>query len=62
MKAVLKGNTGGEKTRKNIADVMKHFGDNYFLKESIKHCTIKKINGHYASMLVTRVAKGNLAV
>ena len=57
MKAVLKRNTGGEKTQQNIADVMKHFGDNYFLKESIKHCTIKKINGHNASMLVTRVAK-----
>ena len=57
MKAVLKGNTGGEKTRKNIADVMEYFGDNYFLKESIKHCDIKKINGHNASMLVTRIAK-----
>ncbi len=30
MKAVLKRNTGGEKTQQNIADVMKHFGDNYF--------------------------------
>jgi IS605 OrfB family transposase len=57
MKAVLKGNSGGIKTQEQIKETLEHFGQSYFLQQSITHCKEKKINGHNASMLVARLKK-----
>ena len=57
MKAILKGNHGGEKTKDVIAETLESFGDNEFLQSAITHCHERKINGHNASMLVARIKK-----
>lgn len=57
MKAILKGNHGGEKTKDEIAATLHAFKDNEFLQSAIAHCKEKKINGHNASMLVKRIKK-----
>ena len=57
MKAILKGNQGGEKTNEAIAETLNAFKDNEFLQSAIEHCKEKKINGHNASMLVERIKK-----
>ena len=55
MKAVLKENSGGPKTRESIERINRYFGDQPFLKRAIEHCRDKKINGHNASMIVSRL-------
>ena len=57
MKAVLKENAGREKTKAQIAELLQHFGTHNFLVKSIQHCKEKKINGHNASMLISRLKK-----
>ena len=57
MKAVLKENAGREKTKAQIAELLQHFGTHHFLVKSIQHCKEKKINGHNASMLISRLKK-----